>query len=155
VPILIRAKHLLVLLVMGIAGAIAWAVADFAIDSQRIGAEKDRQLSTLSRLNQYRPPGWTENEWENAIPYNIWGNAVMTYYHPPSSDFETLAKLELGLNQIMSSTSSTNSVESIDRLYRFLLGQLANNSYASVVRAHHTSYLELVKSKQDSEHPEN
>jgi hypothetical protein len=84
------------------------------------------------------------------IPYNIWGNAIFTYYHPPSSDFEIVAELELGLNQIISSTSNDNSVESVDKLYRFLLERLANNPYKSVVYAHHTSYLELAKSKQET-----
>ena len=60
-----------------------------------------QQLSTIKRLGEFPPAGWSPNAWKSALvtPYNVWGNVT---YHPSYSKIsnQEMRLLQFQLEQI-------------------------------------------------------
>lgn len=137
------------LLVLALTAFFLWGFVAFSLDWNRFHAAKDRQLSTLWSLRDVRPPDWTENEWENVIPYNVWGNAVYAFSEPRSSDLDTMWRLETELNAILDSVTAETSIDCIDRVYKVLADAMPDNDHHDFVRRNYEAYRETVAAKQN------
>jgi hypothetical protein len=128
--------YLLAILLVTASGFTVWKVFTFATDSQSFHQAMDRQLASIKRLEECQPSDWSQNEWDNAIPYNVWGNAVYDFYRPPSSDLRAMAQLQERLDLILRETTKENSLEAIDQIYSLLISQVTSQHAKGFVRRH-------------------
>lgn len=101
------------------------------------------QMATIKRLGEFPPKGQARETWENALvtPYNVWGNVT---YHPNYSHIsnDEMRSLQQSLEQIVATTTSENSIESVDRVFQLLLQRGQKTEFVSGYRDEFQAYFE-------------
>jgi hypothetical protein len=112
--------------------------------TQREGFDlQAQQMATIKRLGEFPPEGQSREVWENALvtPYNVWGNVT---YAPNYSNVgnQEMRSLLTDLEAIVSTTTTENSIESVDRVFQLLLRRGQKTEFISGYREEFRAYFE-------------
>jgi hypothetical protein len=114
-----------------------------------------QQLATIERIGEFPPEDRDRERWRNALitPYNVWGNVI---YHPNYSHIsnEEMLSLQLSLKQIVATTTSENSIESVDRVFQLLLQRGQKTEFISGYRDEFRAYFEATRHSSHMAEPE-
>lgn len=112
------APALLVVVAIGLA---SWLGPIWWMQRQWFALQRE-QMSTIMRLGELPPTGWSRDGWRNAVVtlHNVWGNVT---YHPTYSgiDVPQMRSLQSDLDRILGETTAENCLESVDRVFELLL----------------------------------
>lgn len=111
--------------------ALAWM--GYAWRTQQRWFELNRQQrATIQRLEQFPPSGTDAGQWEQVIGtlHNVWGNVTYDPSHCGLNK-DDMSELQRRLEGILQQTTSDNSIESCDRIYRILLEFAKNPRFVS------------------------
>ena len=113
-----------------------------------------QQLATIKRIGEFPPEGQVHERWKNALvtPSNVWGNVT---YHPNYSKIsnEEMRSLLANLEEIVSTTTPENSIESVDRVFQLLLKRGHKTEFISGYRDEFREYGETIRQRSQKAEP--
>ena len=111
-----------------------------------------QQLAAIKELEAYRPSGWEQRAWNNALvtPYNVWGNVIFSPDYSKIGNVE-MRELKQQLDRIVAETNSGNSIESVDRVFSLLLQLGQRIEFITNYRAEFKTYDSQIKNAPSNE----
>lgn len=105
-----------------------------------------QQFATIERIGEFPPEGQDRERWKNALitPYNVWGNVT---YHPNYSHIsnDEMLSLQASLEQIVATTTSESSIESVDQVFQLLLQRGQKTEFISGYRDEFRAYFHMTQ----------